>query len=1099
MTATNPHLPQKLIFVIDMSLLAPVLVDTGAALSIMPKKFCKSLQPIDKISVKGVTGNSIQLSWTTEVALDIGFGDASLHTFYVADVEQDYAIMGLDYMTPRGLYPVPHRGVLVEDKTGKSSQLVACTDANFSVDAIWDRFLSPPSKLIVKPEFSISTLQLSEMQNEVAEKRCRNILSFFPKLTAEPEYHSPPKHHHVLDIELNDTRPLIQRPRSCNVAKQRIIDENFQLLLTSGAVVKGSSSYVSPITIVNKKDGSPRVCIDYVKLNARTVPIHYPIPLIQSLPTKLTSSHRYFSVLDLKSAYLSLPLSRRASTYAAITTLNGNYLPLRTSFGLRNAPAKFCELVAEMISGLENFVFAYLDDFLVFSNTLEEHYNHLEALLARLNDYGMFVNEKKCVFAKQAVYFLGHTISSKGLQPLSDKVAAISNILPPTTLTELRRFLGLLNYYRNFLPGIAETLAPLTNFLRGDKKPKNSRLQWKQNHQDAFDAAIAALKNATCLAYENPCLPLVLSTDASATHAGATLEQGTEENPDDLRPLAFFSKAFPQPTSTRSTFHRELTAMYFAFKHFKHRLRGRAVTVRTDHSSLVNAINNGWGEHSPKEAGMIDYIKEFSPTIVYLTGESNSVADFLSRPVLPIAEKADAPQSPVNVIVPDETACLLTPELIAVRQLEDPEVIAQVTDVVAMPNSVLRLEDRLVSEESGVRVFGVTSQDGDNFRYILPEALRALVFHLHHSVIHQGQQKSVDLIASKYYWPELNSDVAAWVKACPQCQSCKVTRHNRQALQNYPSDPGRFKTIHADLVGPLQESDGSRYILTIRDRGTGFLVSAPLPDKTAASVVTAFSHHYVAKFGVPQVIITDNGGEFIAHVFGELCEQLGVCHKTTTAYNPQAQGAIERVHRSMKTAFRALEDPSAWASQLPFITLAINNLPCDNNFFTAHQMTFGQAANLPGSVFPLQTGTEEGNTSMSATLAFFECMRHHRKTARPLPDISPHIDKDLFTCKSVWIRNNAKKSSLEPQYTGPYLVLDRREKYFTVLTDNGAVSVCIDRLKTSYELPEASNDDHSISASSDSEDQEEANETTKVIRPTRARRPPSSLNDYYLY
>lgn len=123
-----------------------------------------------------------------------------------------------------------------------------------------------------------------------------------------------------------------------------------------------------------------------------------------------------------------------------------------------------------------------------------------------------------------------------------------------------------------------------------------------------------------------------------------------------------------------------------------------------------------------------------------------------------------------------------------------------------------------------------------------------------------------------------------------------MTRHNRQALQNFPDELGRFKTIHTDLVGPLEESDGWRYILTIRDRGTGFLVSVPLPDKTALSVVEAFTHHYIAKFGVPQTIISDNGGEFIAHAFGDFCERLGIHHKTTTAYHPQAQGAIERIH-----------------------------------------------------------------------------------------------------------------------------------------------------------------------------------------------------------
>ena len=1091
-------------FVIDMNLLVPVLVDTGAGLSIIPKKLCKNPKPIKKFPVKGVTGNSLQLAWTAELTLDIGFDDNSTHKFYVADIDQDYIIMGLDYMIPRGLFPVPHRNLLVEEKTGRSVQMVACSNNNFSTDEIWDKFLSTPAAgTSSKNDPTISTVQLCEAPNEIGEKKCWEMLYSYPRLTSEEEYFSPARHGHALDMELVDTSPLFQRPRRCNVEKQRIIDDNFHSAVKNGSAITGSSSWVSPVTIVKKKDGSPRICVDYVKLNARTIPIHYPIPLIQSLPTRLSSSSRYFSTLDMRSAYLALPLTERASKYAAITTVNGNYLPLRTTFGLRNAPAKFCELVAEMISGLEHCVYAYMDDFLVFSNTLEDHYQHLDALLKRLDDYGMFVNEKKCHFAKNSVYFLGHTITSRGLQPLSDKVAAISNLLPPTNLTELRRFLGSLNYYRNFLPGIAETLAPLTNFLRGEKKPKKTKIKWEDTHQKAFDTAINKLKEATCLAYEDPYLPLILSTDASSFHAGAVLEQASSEDAKDVRPLAFFSKAFPLPVASRSTFHRELTAMFFAFKHFKHRLRGRPVTVQTDHASLVNAINNGWGEHSPKESGMIEYIKEFSPTIVYIAGEENQVADFLSRPVLPIFHQVDdesmtapplADQTySVNIISHPESTCLITPELIAVQQFEDPEIVAEVAELTKKPNATIRLEDRPVPGEN-LRLFGVTSQDSENFRPILPETLRALAFHNYHDVIHQGQQKSVDLISSKYYWPGLSADITSWVKACPQCQSCKVSRHNRQALQNFPDDPGRFKVIHADLVGPLEESVGWRYILTIRDRGTGFLISAPLPDKTATSVVDAFSLHYIAKFGVPQIIISDNGGEFIAHAFGDFCERLGIHHKTSTAYHPQAQGAIERIHRPMKTAFRALSDTSSWPAHLPFITLALNNLPCDNNIFTPHQMAFGQAANLPGSI-SLPEEQVGQLPSIAGILAFIECMGQHKKTARPLPENSPHIEKDLFTCRTVWIFNNAKKS-LEPLYTGPYLVLQRHHKYFTVLTERGAVEVSVDRLKTAYELPSTGveNDDHNP------DDTDSAGEDASLsVRPPRNTRLPAHFDDYILY
>ena len=156
----------------------------------------------------------------------------------------------------------------------------------------------------------------------------------------------------------------------------------------------------------------------------------------------------------------------------------------------------------------------------------------------------------------------------------------------------------------------------------------------------------------------------------------------------------------------------------------------------------------------------------------------------------------------------------------------------------------------------------------------------------------------------------------------------------------------------------------------MRDRGTGFIISAPLANKMSHTVVQAFKHHYIGKFGVPQIIISDNWSEFIAHLFQEMCENFGIHHKTTTAYNPKAQGAIERVHRSMKAAFRALEDTSLWSDQLPFITLTLNNVTCDTNIFTANQMTFGQAANLPGCFFMPQKSATDATSSITNTFAF---------------------------------------------------------------------------------------------------------------------------------
>ena len=211
------------------------------------------------------------------------------------------------------------------------------------------------------------------------------------------------------------------------------------------------------------------------------MPISYPIPLIRDLAFYLKSDHEWFSVVDLREAYYSLPLTRNASDKAAIITYQGVFKPTRTQFGLRNAPAKFCELMASMIRGLENFVFYYLDDFIIFSKTIKEHLHHLTLLFQRLSQYGMVIQPDKCYFCEKQVNYLGYQVSKRGLLPVKDNVTAIEAITPPTNLQELRRFLGMINYYNNFIPNIASIMAPLHDLTKGKIRPKKRRLSGKQS------------------------------------------------------------------------------------------------------------------------------------------------------------------------------------------------------------------------------------------------------------------------------------------------------------------------------------------------------------------------------------------------------------------------------------------------------------------------------------------------------------------------------------------------------------------------------------------------------------------------------------------
>ena len=707
-------------------------------------------------------------------------------------------------------------------------------------------------------------------------------------------------------------------------------------------------------------------------------------------------------------------------------------------------------MMAEMVRGLEDFIYFYLDDFIIFSATIDEHVQHVQRLLERLDAYGMHIQPEKCHFCEREVKFLGYQISREGILPLQDNVAAIQELNPPSNLQELRRFLGMVNYYHNFIPEVARLLAPLHELLKGDRRPKKRKLDWKEEHQVAFTQAKQALVKVAHLAFDDPEQTLILTTDGSGTHCGGVLEVPIQKGVETVtQPLAFFSKPFSPTTRTRSAFNRELSALYLSVKHFKNCLRGRDILVRTDHKALVNAINNGRGEHSLNEQRMINYIKEYGPSMQHIPGKENPVADSLSRPNL-------------NSIVDCDTNSWEIPTIedFALYQEEDPTMPGELEQIQRKRN--LRLVTRSAGEN---RLYGVVEVDSPNsrFRPVVPRILQSAIFHVFHDTLHQGVEKSLDIVRRHYFWCGMIGDIEKWVKYCPKFQSCKVSRHNRQTLENFPGSPKRFETLHLDIVGPLSPVvDEYQYLLTIRDRNTGFSRLLPLVNKSSSSVVGAFKSNWIEIFSVPETVVTDNGREFVSEAFETICENLGIRHVRTTTYHPQSNGFIERIHRTVKTALRCLDDKEQWVEQMPWISLMLNNQVADTNGYTPYQKTFGKVGKVPGVLLVREDASEESNLSNEDMQLFCEMMSHHGRYARPLDVHTGYVDKNLMEANHVWVRKEGIRPSLDALYEGPYPVVQKFRKYFIIRSWEGQQKISVDRLKTAYLAMEEESSDFGI-------------------------------------
>ncbi|XP_022007185.1 uncharacterized protein LOC110906345 [Helianthus annuus] len=500
-------------------------------------------------------------------------------------------------------------------------------------------------------------------------------------------------------------------------------------MLAQGIIRPSTSAFSSPVLLVKKKDGTWRFCVDYRALNAITVRDRFPIPSIDELFDELYNA-KVFSKLDLLAGYHQIRVAQDDISKTAFRTHDGHFEFLVMPFGLTNAPSTFQRLMNDVFRPhLRKFILVFFDDILVYSPSWSDHLQHLALTLQLLRDHHLVAKMSKCVFGQSQVAYLGHIISAQGVSVDPSKIDAILQWPTPSSVKDVRAFLGLTGYYRRFIRHYATIAGPLTDLLCKDA------FTWNETTHSAFTTLKQLLGSTPVLRLPDFSKPFFIETDASGVGIGAILSQ-------DKHPLAYYSKKLCPRMQQASTYHREMYAITQAISKWRQYLLGNKFTILTDQQSLKNLQHQVI--QTPEQQKWLGKLLGFDFDILYRPGKLNTAADALSR----------MPDSQLLALSSQEPSLLKDIHRANLSDSEAQTIIHQLTN--APSSAPFQLRDGLLFYNN--RLFVPATSN-----------LRSqLLLEFHASMVggHAGVNRTFHRLSSNFYWPRMRAAVSQFIAEC---------------------------------------------------------------------------------------------------------------------------------------------------------------------------------------------------------------------------------------------------------------------------------------------------------------------------------------------
>ena len=822
--------------------------------------------------------------------------------------------------------------------------------------------------------------------------------------------------------EINHKIPLIDESRvyhhrqpKCPDAFKPALMAKIERYTRAGWWMPITATRATPMLCIPKSAKNPnelRTVFDLREQNLNTHKDLTPMP-DQDAIRHAVARARYRSKCDISNAYELIRVEPEDVWKTSFSTIAGTFASNVMQQGDCNAPSTFQRFITHLFRDfVGNFVYAYLDDIFIFSDSIEEHQEHIRLVIDRLRRAKMVPNPKKCDFFSKKMDCLGHIIDDQGIHADSSKMTQILNWRTPRSYHDVQRFLGLIQYIQHFMPNVSVFTAPLSAITRNGHE-----FMWRPIHDKCFAEVKALAAKTPILKPIDPKAenPIWVICDASASGVGAFYGQG--KSWENCRPAGFMSRKFKEAQQNYRVFEMETLAILEALLKWEDKLVGRKFTVITDHQALEFFSKQ---KHlSGRQARWAEYLSRFDFEVVYVKGQYNIVADCLSRYYsmdLPGEAHADHQYVSADLRLDPDGEDLpygLRPQLRAMRKRKPPRPTNSPEPPRSEHPEPITLEESRGLENKVPLPVVMTTTDGflehvragyaedplfvkirdhpdqfSRFRWqedllymdrtgelpvlCIPRTMHKsrklteiIIDQAHQTIGHAGSERTNKYIHKFYWWSTLSKDVAKFCLTCGTCQAVKPSTQRPMGLLHPLPIPSRpWESIGMDFIGPLPPSpEGYNFVWVVIDRLTSMVHLVALKTSaTAVEVAERYLKEIVRLHGVASSIVSDRDPRFTSAFWAEVHRLLGTKLMMSTSFHPQTDGVTERANRVINSILRAVirPDQSDWCEKLPMVEFAINSAENKSTGHAPFELNYGYIPTLRGLLDRVPTPFKPG-------------------------------------------------------------------------------------------------------------------------------------------